>query len=148
MTLPVFPSEGGGSKIHAIVEDDGAGSLRAVPVRSRKSQVVDGERLGSMATYPESGTLENGVRTTTGSTAIALSSTSIPCQGLVVKALSANATTIWVGKSDVTADTTATTGGYPLDPGESVGVPCRDVNEVYIRGAASGLSAAWLASAD
>jgi len=148
MTLPLFPSEAGGSKIAALVEDDGAGNLRAVPMRARKSEIVDGERIGAMGTYPESGTLENGAKTTTGSTAIALSSTSIPCQGLVVKALSANTTTIWVGKSDVTADATATTGGYPLEPGESVGVPCRNVNEVYIRGAASGLSAAWIASAD
>jgi len=149
VAFPVFPTEGGGSKFHAGVEDDGVGGLQAVAIRSRRSEIVNGERIGAMGTYPESGALENGAMTTTGTSAIALSATSIPCQGLVVKADKNNLDTVYVGKSDVTANATNTTGGYPLEPGESVGVPCRNVNEVYIRRPGSNnVAVAWIASAD
>jgi len=93
------------------------------------------------------GGLENGSKVTGVTTAVAISSASVPCSGALVKAYSDNAETIYVGKSDVTADKTAATGGYPLEPGESVGVPCRNANEVYIRGAATD-GVAWLVSAD
>ena len=93
------------------------------------------------------GGLENGSKVTGGTTAVAISSTSVPCSGTLVKAYSDNAATIYVGKSDVTADKTAATGGYPLEPGESVGVPCGNVNQVYIRGGATD-GVAWIASAD
>ena len=94
-----------------------------------------------------SGDLENGCQTLAGATAEALSAASIPCSGVLVKAASTNTGTIYVGKSDVTTDFADSTGGYPLEPGESVGVPCLNVDDVYIRGT-TGDKVAWLASVD
>lgn len=127
--------------------DDNAGTTRANAPRGYQQAQINGDDVAELGVYPTSGTLENGGQTLGGATAEALSSSSIPCQGVLVKAAPTNAGTIYVGKSDVTTDYADATGGFPLDPGESVGVPCRDVNQVFIRGT-SGDKVAWIASAD
>ena len=145
--IPVAPQEGDtGSKILFTVYDL-TGALAPALLRAYQPATVDTKVLGDLGVYPTSGVLKNGWRATTGATAIALSATSIPCQGVIVKSKLANVATLYVGKSDVTADETEATGGYPLEPGESVGVPCRNVTEVFIRGT-TGDKAAWIASGD
>jgi len=146
MTVPAAPLEAGGRAI-LFTLDDNAGTNRANLLRGYKGVAINAERVAALGVYPVSGDIENGNMQLTAGTALALSSTSIPCQGLIVKARAANTATIYVGKSDVTADTTNATGGYPLEPGESVGVPCSNVNTVFIRGT-SGDGVAWLASID
>lgn len=146
MTVPAAPLEGGNDKILFLLYDAGGVNAAAI-LRAYKKSTVNAEVVGELGVYPTSGTLENGCRVLTGATALVISATSVPCQGVVVKAYSDNAATIYVGKSDVTADKTAATGGYPLEPGESVGVPCRNVTEIYIRGTTSD-GVAWLASCD
>lgn len=146
MAVPAAPTEANGSKI-LFITFDSSGTNTAALIKAYKNATVNGTVLADIGVYPTSGGLENGNMQLTGATALAISSTSIPCQGVIVKARSANTATIYVGKSDVTADTTNTTGGYPLEPGESVGVPCRNTNEVFIRGT-SGDGVAWIASID
>jgi hypothetical protein len=146
MTVPAAPTEANGDKIHFIV-DDNAGTTRANLMRGYKRTTINGDSVAELGVYPTSGTLENGGQTLAGSTAEQITTTSTPCQGVLVKAAPTNAGAIYVGKSDVTTDYADTTGGFPLEPGESVGVPCRNANEVYIRGT-TGDKVAWIASAD
>jgi len=145
MSIPVAPQEGGGDKILFTVYDNSGANASAL-LRGAKKTTLNSEPVADLQVYPTSGTLENGSKVLGGSTATVIS-TSVACQGVLVKAYSDNIATIYVGKSDVTADKTAATGGWPLEPGESVGVPCRNVTEVYIRGT-SGDGVAWLASCD
>lgn len=147
MAVPTAPNEGGGRPLHFLT-DDNAGTNRASLFRGRKVETVNAEPLGDLSVYPTSGACRTGKKATTGATAIQLTTTSIPCQGMLVKAPASNGSTIWVGISTVTAGTADATDGFPLEPGESVGVPCRNANEIYIRGAAAALVAYWMASAD
>ena len=147
MALPAAPLTTDNESLLYLIKDAGAGSYQANILRARFAAALSGADGfdADLAVLPMSGTLENGNRQLTASTALQLSTTSQPCNGVLVKARPANAATIYVGKSDVTAGTTEATGGWPLEPGESVGVPCRDLNEVYIRGT-SGDGIAWMAS--
>ena len=146
MAVPAAPLESGGDKI-LFGTYDNAGTNEAAVMRAYKIATINTTVLGDLGVYTTSGGLENGNMQLTSTSALALSATTVPCQGVIVKARSTNAATIYVGKSDVTADNTNATGGYPLDPGESVGVPCRNLTEVYIRGT-SGDGVAYLASTD
>jgi len=145
MAVPSAPTEGGGSKIIFLSHDAG-GSNEALLIRGYHKATVNSTIHGEMGVYPTSGTLENGHKAMTAGAAVAISGT-LPCQGVLVKADSDNAATIYVGKSDLTADKTESTGGWPLVPGESVGVPCRNASEVFIRGTGTD-GVAWIASVD
>lgn len=146
MTVPAAPLEGGGAKIWFVI-DDNAGTNRANMLRGYRGVTLNGERLAAMGTYDVSGALENGNTQLSSTSATQLLATSTPAQWAILKARAANTATIYVGKSDLTADTTASTGGFPLDPGESVAVPCGNLNEIYLRGT-SGDGVAWIASLD
>lgn len=148
MTVPAAPTEAGGSKIHFVV-DDNAGTNRANLFRGYKNQALNSEQVADLGVYPTSGTTVSGKKTTSASTATQLTATSVPCQGMLVKASKNNTDTMWVGISTVTAGGTDATDGYPLEPGESVGVPCRNANTIYIRRNGSvDVTAHWVASAD
>lgn len=147
MTVPAAPVEAGSDKILFMVADNGSGTLVATLLRAFQKQTLDGETVGELGVYATSGRLENGHKALTGGARVALYSSSLLCQGVLVKADVDNAANIYVGKSDVTADKVQGTGGFLLQPGESVGVPCRDVTEVYIVGTGTD-GVMWLASLD
>jgi len=146
MAIPAAPIELGGDKVMFPVADNGLGALEALLIRAYRSATLDGEKVGEIGVYPTSGTLENGHKAMTGGARVVISG-SLPCQGVLVKADIDNAANLYVGKSDVTADKVEGTGGYLLQPGESVGVPCRNANEVYIIGSGTD-GVMWLASVD
>lgn len=146
MAVPAAPTEGGGDKILFGVFDNG-GSNAAATFRARKTETLNSTVVGDLSVYTTSGSLGHGHVATTGANAIQITSTSTPCQGVIVKAHKENAATIYVGTSAVTADYTASTGGYPLEAGESVGVPTQNANLVYVRGS-TGDGVAWIASKD
>lgn len=146
MAVPASPLEFGGSKVIFLV-DDNAGANRANLLRGYRQSLINGENAAALGVYEVSGALENGNMQITGSTAIQIFSASVPAQWAIVKARLANAGTVYVGKSDVTADTANTTGGYPLEAGEAIGVPCSNINQIYIRGT-TGDGVAWIASFD
>lgn len=67
--------------------------------------------------------------------------TSRPCtRGVQIRAADANTGQVYVGaKSNVTTGTAApTTDGYPLDAGEGVFLPVKDLNLVWVIGSAAG----------
>jgi hypothetical protein len=100
----------------------------------------NGKLMGS------AGKLAHGGMQMTAGAREAITTTPTPCSGALVKAYDDNAATIWVGGSLVTAGKTST-GGYPLEPGESVGVPCEDAADIYVIGSGTD-GVAWFASAD
>lgn len=57
--------------------------------------------------------------------------------GVVVVKVPAGGATVYIGGSDVTADTTAGTGGFPLAAGDTLSVPYSPGEAVYARVAAS-----------
>lgn len=146
MAIPAAPVESGGDKL-LFGAYDNTGTNAAALFRARKTATLNGTVVGDISVYSTSGSLSNGHVSTTGANAIQLKVATLPCQGVIVKAHKENAATIYVGTSTVTANYTAATGGYPLEPGESVGVPTQDVNTVYVRGATAD-GVAWIASAD
>lgn len=149
MAVPSAPTELGGDKILFLVYDS-TGSLAAALHRGYKHATLDGSEVAEMGVYPTSGSLAHGNRNATNTSQLQLTGTSTPCQGVLVKARAANVNDVWVGKTGLTADTTESTGGWRLKPGESVGVPCRNANEVYLRWATytAGDGVEWIASAD
>lgn len=149
MAIPNAPLEGAGDKLLFVV-DDNVGTNRANLLRGYKRTTLNSEGVADIGVYPTSGTLSHGNRNATGTSQLQLYTVSTPCQGVLVKAREANVNDVWVGKTGLTANTTESTGGYRLAPGQSVGVPCRNVNEVYLRWATytSGDGVEWIASAD
>lgn len=146
MGVPTAPLDGEGDKILFLVYDGGAGTNAAALFRAYKTATVNSTVFGEVGVYPTSGTLKHGAKAMTGGARVVIAG-STPCQGVLVRAYDDNVATIYVGGSTVTADKTAATGGYPLTPGESVGVPCRNANEVYVIGTGTD-GVAWIASAD
>lgn len=149
MTLPAAPTESGGDKLLYAV-DDNAGTNRANVFRGYKHTTLNSENVTDLGVYPTSGSLGHGNRNAVNTSQLQLSTSTTPCQGVLIKARAANVNDVWVGKTGLTADTTEATGGWRLRPGESVGVPCRNVTEVYLRWAAftSGDGVEWIASVD
>lgn len=65
---------------------------------------------------------------------------------VMVKARASNAGTVYLGKSGVTNDETATTGGLQLSPGDMVSFPETDLAHIFVNGTAGdGVSYAWWA---
>lgn len=54
-----------------------------------------------------------------------------------------NTVPIYIGDSKVTADYNASTGGFPLAPGESITLPLKYVAELYVVATANSQSVAW-----
>lgn len=146
MTVPAAPLEGGGAKVLFVV-DDNAGTNRANLLRGYRQSTLNSEPVAALGVYDVSGSLENGNTQLSGTTAQQLIVTSTPAQWAILRARASNSGTIYIGKSDVTADTNATTGGFPINAGEMMGVPCNNLNQIYIRGS-SGDGVAWIASLD
>lgn len=89
---------------------------------------------------------DHGRKSSVGTTAVQLSATSYRVtKGVQLKADAANASTVYVGNADLTADTADATDGFPLAAGEGLFVPVDDVNKVYVRGGASGQKVFWFA---
>ena len=54
-----------------------------------------------------------------------------------------NTVPIHIGGHNVTADDNASTGGFPLAPGESLTLPLRYVEDLYVIATSSSQSLAW-----
>jgi len=72
----------------------------------------------------------------TQSTAVQLSTTSVPCQMVMLQGISTNTSLIVVGPSTVKLSTTARVGipVYVGSTSQPTSVYCRNLNEVYIDG--------------
>jgi hypothetical protein len=76
-----------------------------------------------------------GHQVVSGSVATALRPTSTPCRRVSIHARTANAGTLYVGLSTVTADTNNLTGGIQLLQGEWITFGAEDLADVFIHGA-------------
>ena len=63
--------------------------------------------------------------------------------GVLIKAANGNSGTIYVGNSDVTANTADATDGFELGAGESLLVKVDNVNKVYVIASVVNQSAYW-----
>lgn len=85
---------------------------------------------------------DHGSKGSIGGTALVLIATTTPpthlTKGAQIKAAADNDGTVYVGKSDVTADSAAATDGYPLSPGEALFVPVDDPSKIYVIGSGAG----------
>jgi len=67
------------------------------------------------------------------------------CQrGVVVKAAAGNSGKVYVGNSDVTADSAAATDGFELSAGEAVTLEVDNVNKIWVIGSAVSQKVFWL----
>ena len=83
-------------------------------------------------------TIGDGLKNVTSAgTALAVSSSSIPCRVVRIKAFPENTNTVVVGASTVVA-TLATRRGLSLSPGEEVEFRIDDVSKLYIDSVVSG----------
>lgn len=75
---------------------------------------------------------DHGQKAIGTSAAFLVTNTNTPCsQGVLVKAAAGNAGVVYVGKSDVTANSAVATDGYPLAAGEEVFIPTDNAATVF-----------------
>ncbi len=87
---------------------------------------------------PASG-LDHFSKGSIGTSAVQLSASATRCaKGVQIKADPANTGVVYIGKSDVTANTAAATDGYPLAAGEEVFIPVDLLSTIYAIGSAAG----------
>lgn len=92
-----------------------------------------------------SNSFDHGRKSSIGTSAVQLTATSIDClRGVVIKAANANTGTLYVGNSDVTADSADATDGFELGSGESAFVEIDDVSKVYVIASAASQKAFWM----
>lgn len=56
----------------------------------------------------------------------------------------ANSAPIWIGKDNVTADSTPGTGGFPLIPGATIVIPLEIVDQIYAISTAASQDLAYM----
>lgn len=128
---------------------DAAGNDRGVNVTSANALTIDGSAVtqpvslatntptlqtgtNAIGTVGTTSAVVNVAQKTVSTTAVQLNASStVPTNGIVVKALSSNAASIFVGGSGVTTST-----GYELVAGESISFTC-NLNTLYIISVAS-----------
>lgn len=90
-------------------------------------------------------TFDHGRKSSIGVSAVQLTATSTPVKkGVAVKASRDNSSILYVGNSDVTADTADATDGFELFPGESITIGIDNVNKIYVISKAAGQEVFWL----
>jgi len=88
---------------------------------------------------------DHGRKSAIGTTAVALVSASRPAtRGVQLKAAADNTEAVYVGNSDVTADSADATDGFPLAAGEGLFLAIDDASKVFLR-AASGTQKVFFA---
>ncbi len=64
--------------------------------------------------------------------------------GVLLYADANNTANIWIGRTGVTADANANTGGYPITPGASVILPFEELENLYAISTIAAQDLAWL----
>lgn len=78
-------------------------------------------------------TITTGRKSSISTSAVQMTASSITAiQGVQVKAADTNSDKIYVGPSGVTADSSDSTDGYPLAPGDAILVPVNNANVIYL----------------
>ena len=90
-------------------------------------------------------TMDHGRKSNIDTSAVVIGGSFVPKQGVLVKAHSSNTGIVFLGNSDVTADSADATDGYPLSAGESVFLSAANVNMIYAIGSANDQVVFWIA---
>ena len=85
-------------------------------------------------------------RTVIGTAAAQVVTTPMPnaLKGVQLKAGPTNTGIVYVGKSGLTAGSAAATDGLPLQAGEGLFIPIKDVSKVFAIGSAAAQDLYWL----
>lgn len=103
---------------------------------------------GASSTAPSSSSSSfgHGMNSDVDATAEQLTTTSITAaHGVLVKAHRNNTGIVYVGNSDVTAETAAATDGLPLEAGETLFVEVNNPNKLYVIASAANQKVHWFA---
>jgi len=89
--------------------------------------------------------IDHGRNSDVDASAEQLTTSNIRCaRGVVVKAANANTGIIYVGNSDVTADSADATDGFELGAGESITIEVDDVSKIYVIASTTNQSVYWI----
>ncbi len=93
---------------------------------------------GNVAVSTEPSPVNVG-QTTSGTSAVQLSSTSIvPVNGILVQAISTNTASVFIGGSGVTTST-----GFELQAGQAVPFTCNNITDLYVVGSNTTDKVCW-----
>lgn len=129
-----------GSAASGVVTVQGIASMTALKVDgSGVTQPVSGTVTATPSTPPS--TEVNGQTTgTTAGTAVQMASNAL-VNGVIVQALSANVTSIYVGTSSVSSS-----NGFELQPGQATSVGVSNTNAVWVVSTTNGDKVCWIGS--
>lgn len=65
-------------------------------------------------------------------------------RGVLLRASPSNSVSIYIGGANVTADTAATSGGFPLAAGDSLFLEIQDLRSLFVVAASGTSDLAWL----
>jgi len=81
-----------------------------------------------------------------GTSAVQITTSTFQCvKGMLIRADPANTGIVYIGQSDVTANSAAATDGLPLEAGDAVMIEVNQVNLVYAIASAAGQKVFWIA---
>lgn len=127
-------------RAQVLVIEDGTTRGRRLTITSANAAKVDNSGVDQPIKQARS-SFDHGRKSSIGTTAAQITTTSISAiMGVTVKAARTNSVRVFIGNSDVTADSADSTDGMELGPGESCFVPVDNANKVYVI-AESGSSA-------
>ena len=128
---------------------DVVGALPAGTNAIGKLAANSGVDIGDVdVTSAVSATLDHGSNLDIDTSAEQITSTSFACKfGVTLKAAATNTGTLYIGdSSSVTAGTTGSTDGFPLEPGESVTLPVNNPNLLLCYSLCSKSKIFWVAT--
>lgn len=128
---------------------DVVGALPAGTNAIGKLAANSGVDIGDVdVTSAVSSTLDHGSNLDIDTSAEQITSTSFACKfGVTLKAAATNTGTLYIGdSSSVTAGTTGSTDGFPLEPGESVTLPVNNPNLLYAIASVANQKIFWVAT--
>ncbi len=90
-------------------------------------------------------TFQTGSKTGIGGAGVQLLSTNHKCEKGVQLYTPNNSGVIYIGNSPhMTVASGLASDGFPLASGESILLPLRDPNKIYVRGSVGGLTVNWM----
>lgn len=100
----------------------------------------------TLAKLPSQGTFDHGRKSNIGTTSVQIGTLSFTAKlGVLVKAANSNYGRLFVGNSDVTADSADLTDGFELGAGESCLIKVNKVDKVYVCSTGTAHKAFWMA---
>jgi len=92
-------------------------------------------------------TFSHGAKSSIGTSAVQMKSSSVPCNnGVMIKASSTNTGIVYVGSSNaVTANTSDTTDGLPLSANDGIVITVDNANDIWLIASAASQKVFWIA---